>query len=259
MVRFDDGSAGDVNYQAIGTQYAKFRRPDPRIARMIREALGDARTVLNVGAGAGSYEPTDLDVTPVEPSATMRAQRPSCLPPAVDAVVEHLPFKDDSFDAAMGTFTIHQWSDLTAGCAEVRRVTRGPIAFMTADPEDLHRFWLNDYLPDVLDVEATRYPTVAHLRQLLREPVRVLTVPIPLDCTDGFTEAYYGRPEAFLDANARGVNSSWSFVPDDAIDRFVQHLRDDLASGAWGQKYGHWRTTDVYEGSLRLVIGSGGS
>lgn len=259
MVRFDDGSAGDVNYRAIGTQYATFRRPDPRIAHMIREALRDARTVLNVGAGAGSYEPTDLNVTPVEPSATMRAQRPASLPTAVDAVVEHLPFDDASFDAAMGTFTIHQWSDLAAGCAEVRRVTRGPIVFMTADPEDLHRFWLNDYLPDVLDVEATRYPTIDHLSQLLGGSVSVLTVPIPLDCTDGFTEAYYGRPEAFLDADTRGANSSWSFVPDDVIDRFTQHLGDDLASGAWDEKYAHWRTTDVYAGSLRLVIGSGGS
>src|SRR5690349_14454120 len=128
--RHEDGSAGDANYARIGAAYSAYRKPDPRIAAAILAALGPARTVLNVGAGAGSYEPTDRDVTPVEPSATMRSQRPRHLAPAVDAVAEDLPFEDGSFDAAMTTFSIHQWRDPAAGLREVRRVTRGPIVIM---------------------------------------------------------------------------------------------------------------------------------
>lgn len=257
MSRFRDGSAGDVNYGTIGRVYSRYRQPDPRIAKHIRDALGNARTVLNVGAGAGSYEPRDLDVTPVEPSETMRAQRPPFLSPAVDAVVEHLPFPDASFDAAMGTFTVHQWSDLEAGCAELRRITRGPIVILTADPDDLHRFWLNAYLPEVLDIEQSRYPRIDDLCELLGSPVTVTSVPIPLDCTDGFTEAYFGRPERFLEQEARKANSAWGFVPDPAIERFLSHLGDDLTSGAWDREYGHLRTTSEYHGSLRLIVRAG--
>lgn len=254
MTRFQDGSAGDVDYAAIGREYATYRQPDPRIAGQIRQALGNARTVLNIGAGAGSYEPEDLDVTPVEPSETMRAQRPAHLPEAIDAVAEKLPFENQSFDAAMGTFTVHQWSDVAAGIGELKRVTRGPIVLMTADPEDLHRFWIVDYLPAVLDVEAVRYPRIGDLCALLGPGAYAETVPIPLDCTDGFTEGYYGRPEKFLDPAARGACSSWSLVDQVDVARFVQDLERDLASGAWDERYGHLRTAPTYEGSLRLVI-----
>jgi hypothetical protein len=124
--RHRDGSAGDANYGAIGRRYADFRKPDPRIAELIEKALGDARTIVNVGAGAGSYEPVGRQVTAVEPSQSMRDQRPPHLPAAIDAVAEHLPFDDASFDAAMSTFSVHQWKDLDAGLRELRRVTRGP-------------------------------------------------------------------------------------------------------------------------------------
>jgi SAM-dependent methyltransferase len=154
--RSDDGSAGDADYGQVGGLYSQYRRPDPRIAARIVDALGDARTVLNVGAGAGSYEAVDREVTPVEPSASMRAQRPAHLAPAIDATAENLPFADASFDAAMTTFSVHQWSDLRAGLREMRRVTRGPIVFLTGDPDLLRRFWLNDYAPEVLDTEARR-------------------------------------------------------------------------------------------------------
>lgn len=129
--RADDGSAGDVDYGAIGAGYADHRRPDPRIAALIHQALGTARTVVNVGAGAGSYEAVSLDVTAVEPSAAMRAQRPPHLAPAIDAVAERLPFADDSFDAAMTTFSVHQWSDPAAGLRELRRVATGPVVVLT--------------------------------------------------------------------------------------------------------------------------------
>ena len=212
MGRRIDGSAGDVDYGTIGRDYARYRQPDPRIARAIREALGDVRTVLNVGAGAGSYEPFDLEVTAVEPSATMRAQRPPQLAPAIDAVAEDLPFPDASFDAAMATSTVHQWSNLAAGIGELRRVTRGPIVIMHSDPDALRGYWLNDYLPEALDVEARRFPALAHLVELLGSGTVVRSVPIPRDCTDGFAEAYFGRPERFLEPEVRVPcrRSPWS-------------------------------------------------
>src|SRR6478735_5233918 len=165
--RHADGSAGDANYGTIGKSYVNYRQPEPRIAAAIDAALGDALTVLNVGAGAGSYEPVDRAVTAVEPSASMRAQRPAHLSSAIDAVAENLPFPDKHFDAAMATFTIHQWSDLGAGLSEMRRVTRGPVVILTCDPDEVQAFWLNDYAPDVLSTEARRYPSMAAIRECL--------------------------------------------------------------------------------------------
>jgi SAM-dependent methyltransferase len=255
--RRTDGSAGDANYGTIGANYARYRRPDVRIAARIRDAIGDARTLLNVGAGAGSYEPTDLSVTAVEPSATMRAQRPTDLTSAIDAVAEHLPFDDGVFDAAMATFSVHQWPDLEAGLTEVRRVTRGPIVVLTADPARLTQFWLNEYAPEVLAAEGGRYPGMARLVAALGGEARasVLPVPIPLDCTDGFGEAYYGRPEALLDPGARLANSAWSFVGDDVEQRFVERLSADLADGTWDARHGALRTAPEFEGSLVLAVG----
>jgi ubiquinone/menaquinone biosynthesis C-methylase UbiE len=146
-MRASDGSAGDADYGTIGTGYARYRQPEPRIAAVINQALGDVRRVLNVGAGAGSYEPRDRDVTAIEPSASMRAQRPPHLPAAIDAVAERIPFPDGHFDASMTTFSVHQWPDLNAGLREMRRVTTGPVLVLTCDPDDLTKFWLNDYAP----------------------------------------------------------------------------------------------------------------
>jgi SAM-dependent methyltransferase len=253
MMRSADGSAGDADYGAIGTSYARYRQPDPRIAAQISQALGTARTVLNVGAGAGSYEPADRQVTPVEPSASMRAQRPAGLAVAVDATAEALPFADGSFDAAMTTFSVHQWSDLRAGLREVRRVTRGPVVILTGDPERLRRFWLNEYAPEVLDAEARRYPSVEELSDGLGEPVTATVVPVPLDCTDGFNEAYYGRPEALLDPAARRSCSAWSFVSPAVHDRFSRDLSRDLADGTWDDRHGQLRSQPAFDGSLILV------
>jgi SAM-dependent methyltransferase len=250
--RTTDGSAGDADYSRIGGSYSRYRRPDPRIARAVREALGDARSVLNVGAGAGSYEPADIPVTAVEPSESMRRQRPAALPPAVDAVAEHLPFPNDAFDAAMTTFSVHQWSDLAGGLAEMRRVTRGPVVILTCDPSRLDRFWLADYAPAVIATEARRYPGMDDLATVLGA-IEVAVVPVPLDCTDGFNEAYYGRPEMLLDPAARQSCSAWSFVNAETTDGYLRRLRDDLADGTWDRRYGQLRSQPEFEGSLVLV------
>lgn len=253
--RHRDGSAGDVDYGAIGGTYGRFRQPEPAIAAQILEALGDARTVLNVGAGTGSYEPTDRQVTAVEPSASMRAQRPATLAPAIDAVAEDLPFADQSFDASMATVTVHQWSDLERGLAEMRRVTRGPVVLLVCDPDLMHAYWLNDYIPEVRAIEARRFPPIARLVAALGGRVEVRPVPIPLHCRDGFNEAYYGRPEAFLDPQARLACSSWSLVAEAAVERFVAQLARDLDSGLWDANHGHLRSQPFFDGPLRLVVG----
>ncbi|WP_438289925.1 class I SAM-dependent methyltransferase [Streptomyces sp. HUAS TT7] len=251
--RTQDGSAGDVDYGSIGAGYSSYRRPDERIARFIAEALGGAETVLNVGAGAGSYENAAQAVTAVEPSESMRAQRPARLARAIDAVAEELPFTDGEFEAAMTLFSVHQWSDVRAGLREMRRVTRGPVVILTCDPVLVRDFWLYRYAPEVLDTEARRYPTVEELTAALGDTGTVQTVPIPLDCTDGFNEAYYGRPEYLLDPAARQACSAWSFVDDGVRERFDTELRRDLESGAWDEEFGHLRRQATYEGSLVIV------
>lgn len=251
---FADGSAGDADYGRIGIEYRRFRRPEPRIAARITDALRDSRTVLNVGAGAGSYEPTGREVTAVEPSASMRAQRAAHLPEAIDAMAEDLPFADKSFDAVMTTFSVHQWGDLEQGLAELRRVSRGPVVILSCDPDEVEKFWLVDYAPEVLSIEAARYPTISRLAAGLGGVIEVDIVPIPLDCADGFGEAYYGRPEALLDPAARRANSAWSFVDAATSDRYVAHLAADLASGEWDRRFGALRAQPEFDGSLRLIV-----
>lgn len=189
----------------------------------------------------------------------MRAQRPVDLPVAIDATAEQLPFADGTFSGSMATFTVHQWADLAAGLAELRRVTvaGGPIVILTCDPDALDRFWLASYAPEVIRTEARRYPSLATLSAHLGGTVQIVDVAVPLDCSDGFGEAYYGRPETLLKPDARRANSAWSFVEPATAASYVEHLRRDLASGAWDAQYGHLRTQPTFDGSLRLVIGRG--
>jgi SAM-dependent methyltransferase len=255
MTRFSDGSAGDADYSRIGTGYARIRQPDPRIAAQFHEPFGAARTVLNVGAGAGSYEPTDRDVTAVEPSESMRAQRPPHLSRAVDATADHLPFDDDSFDASMASVTVHQWPDLEAGIGEMRRVTTGPVVILTFDPVPPKHWWIMDYVPELLEVEALRMPAIDRLAAAVGDVAEVRTVLIPNDCIDGFGQAFFGRPERMLDPEVRRAMSAWSFVDDRVVEDFVTKLGADLASGAWDEKYGAFRELSEFDGGLRLVIG----
>jgi SAM-dependent methyltransferase len=247
---------GDFDYDAHGEGYATQRRADPRIAAIVHDALGDAHTVLNVGAGAGSYEPATRHVVAVEPSAAMRAQRRPELAPAIAGSAESLPFDDDAFDAAMATVTVHQWSDLARGLAEMRRVTRGPVVILTFDADALDRFWLAEYTAELIDAERKRYPPIAELAAALSSDSTVRSVPVPADCTDGFTEAYFARPERFLDDRVRRSQSAWAFVEPDAERRAVDRLRADLASGAWDARHRALRTQAELDGSLRLVVGA---
>jgi SAM-dependent methyltransferase len=245
--------AGDFDYETHGGGYAVQRRTDPRIAALVHAALGDARTVLNVGAGAGSYEPLDREVTAVEPSASMRSLRPAHLATAVDATAEDLPFADASFDAAMATVTIHQWSDTDRGLRELRRVSRGPVVILTFDGDALDLLWLAEYVPELIAAERRRYPAIAQVRQVLGGTSTLTTVPVSNDSVDGFTEAYYARPERFLDPAVRRSQSAWGFVEPAVVDRAVERLRADLASGEWDRRYGQLRTQPEFHGSLRLI------
>jgi hypothetical protein len=235
-------TAGDFDYDAGGgIGYSERRRTDPRIAAFVHEALGDARTVLNVGAGAGSYEPEGRYVVAVEPSAAMRAQRST---PAVIGVAEALPFDDDAFDAAMATVTIHQWRDAARGVAELRRVARR-VVILTFDQAAIPAWWLGEYVPEMLAGEAARYPALETLGG------EVTPVPIPLDCSDGFIEAFYGRPEALLEPEVRRSQSAWAFG---AHAQGLERLAEDLASGAWDSRHGHLREQPSFDGSLRLIV-----
>lgn len=250
--------AGDFDYEVGGVGYAAQRRADPRIAARVHSALGPARTVLNVGAGAGSYEPTDREVTAVEPSAAMRAQRPQHLSRAVDATAEDLPFDEDSFDAAMATVTIHQWSDVDRGLAELRRVSRGPVIILTFDGDALDSLWLAEYAPELIAAERRRYPGIEHVRQVLGGHSTVQEVPVPIDCLDGFAEAYYARPELFLDPAVRRSQSAWGFIDAEATERTVSRLRSDLDSGAWDRRFSRLRRQPEFTGALRLIVAEPG-
>ncbi|HVE91227.1 MAG TPA: methyltransferase domain-containing protein, partial [Actinomycetota bacterium] len=216
--------AGDFDYDRHGRDYSTHRRTDPRIAALVHQALDGARTVLNVGAGAGSYEPADRYVLSIEPSAAMRAQRPPHLAPAIRGVAETLPLDDRSVDASMALVTVHQWGDVEAGLREMRRVTRGNVAILTFDPEALDRFWLAEYSPELIEAERHRYPAIGRILAVLGGESDVSVVPIPADCVDGFTEAFYARPERLLDPEVRGGQSAWGFVAEEAQARFVSRL-----------------------------------
>ncbi len=245
--------AAGVDYEEIGGTYSRFRRPDPRIAARIQAALGEAKTVVNVGAGTGSYEPTDRWVLAVEPSATMRAQRPRGAAPAIDARAEALPLDDDAVDAAMACVTVHHWQPRAAGLAELRRVARGPVVVFTFELDALPP-WQLDLLAAGIELERPRFGTIEEVAAELGGRTRVETIPTPADCTDGFFEAYWNRPEALLDPAVRASQSLWAMLDDETEAATVARLREQLESGKWDRAHGHLRTLPEYQGALRLLI-----
>jgi SAM-dependent methyltransferase len=246
-----------VDYEQHGRTYAHHRRPDPRIAARIHAALGDARTVLNVGAGAGSYEPADRWVLAVEPSATMRAQRAAHLAPAIAARAEALPLDDDAVEAGMACVTIHHWQPPSAGLAELRRVCRGPVVVFTFELDALPP-WQLDFLAEGLTRERPRFPAIDDVAAALGGRTRVERIPTPGDCTDGFFEAFWRRPEALLDPAVRSAQSIWALLDAGVEQRMVARLSAALESGAWDAEHGHLRRRDSYDGALRLVISDPG-
>jgi SAM-dependent methyltransferase len=242
-----------ADYDRIGIDYSRIRRPDPRIAAQIEAALGDARTVLNVGAGAGSYEPADRLVTAVEPSIEMIRQRPPSAAPAIQGSAERLPFADASFDAAMAILTVHHWQDKGRGLAEMRRVARGPVVLLSFDPEH-RRAWLNDYFPELTALDDAQMPRFADYQRWLG-PVRVEPVPVPHDCTDGFLYAWWRRPEAYLDPRVRsGSSSFWRIA---GIETGLARLSADLESGEWARRHAGLLALDSYDAGYRLIVSDG--
>ncbi len=237
------------SYDTIGVNYSDLRKPDSRIEMLIGRALGTAKTVLNVGAGAGSYEPDDRQVTAVEPSVEMIRQRSASAASAIQGYAEDLPFDDNSFDASMAILTVHHWADKEKGLKEMRRVTRGPVVVLTYDPS-VRGFWLADYIPELVALDEAQMPGMTDYETWLG-PVEISAVPIPHDCTDGFLCAYWRRPAAYLDPRIRAAMSSfWAL---DNVSEGLKKLASDLDTGAWAERYFDLLNFDERDFGYRLV------
>ena len=246
-------SSGDQLYQTIGSSYSATRRPDPRIQRLIDAALGDAQSVVNVGAGTGNYEPADRRVVAVEPSPAMINQRRPGAAPAIQAVAEALPFGDRTFDVALAILTLHHWTDLESGLSELRRVASRQVVLLF-EPVVSWQFWLFNYFPDGLSLPSeTRAPSVDDLRALL-DVQTVVPVPVPADCVDGFLGAYWRRPESYLDPSVRAGISSLAQLSPEVAERCADRLRQDLESREWDARYGYLRDMTEIDLGYRIVI-----
>jgi len=242
-----------AQYDTLGTGYAEIRRPDPRIAAPIWAALGNAESVVNVGAGTGSYEPTDRDVIAIEPSDVMIAQRPADAAPAIKAAAEALPLADGDIDAALAVLTMQHWDDVEAGLSEMLRVAGRRVAVVTMDVEVQAQMWLiRDYVPETVAAHCAGFPSIGWLLEML-PGASVTALPVPRDCTDGFMVAYWGRPEAYLDPTIRAGTSAWQQMPVQAVDRMLERLQADLRDGEWDRRYGELRRREALDVGLRLV------
>jgi SAM-dependent methyltransferase len=238
-------------YDVIGQSYSGQRRTDPKIAARIWDALGDAETVLNVGAGTGSYEPPGRNVTAVEPSAVMRAQRPPSAARCIDARAEALPFADDSFDVAMAVLSDHHWTDPIKGLRELLRVGRRVVVFQW-DNTRTGDFWLvRDYLPEFVTVASARPSLVERARAI---DAQMMPVPIPWDCHDGFFHCYWRRPHAYLRDSVRRATSVWSQVGPTAEQRAVAALGNDLDSGTWHERNAQLLSLDEADLGAQLLV-----
>lgn len=241
-------------YDCIGINYSRVRRPDPRFEAAIWDALGGAASVLNVGAGCGSYEPVDREVIAVEPSPVMIAQRPSNAAPVIQAAAEALPLKDKSVDATMCILTMHHWNNVGMGLNEVMRVTRNRIVILTVDPDVMAEMWLcRDYLPEIAEYDRRTFPSIGYLKRRLPH-LRVSTVPVPSDCLDGFCLAFWNRPEAILDPRIGRASSIWHLLPATVIEKGLARLRRDLDSGDWDRRFGHLREQAALDVGVRLAL-----
>lgn len=239
-------------YDKIGRSYTATRCEDPRIAARIHAALGGALTVVNVGAGTGSYEPPGCVVTAIEPSATMNAQRPSARPARViEAYAEALPLADGEVDAALAVLSDHHWRDRAAGLRELRRVARGPVVVFTYDPSYSSSFWMTrDYLPGFKRLPGL---TIEQLAEFIGA-TRVDPVPIPHDCQDGFYHAFWRRPEAYLRADVQAGISVFGRLSSDEVAGAVERLADDLDSGVWHERNRALLDEEEHDWGYRLLV-----
>ena len=244
---------GHQLYQSIGNSYSRVRRPDPRIQRLILAALGDAESVVNVGAVTGNYEPEDRPVLAVEPSLAMIAQRKPHSAPAVRAVAEALPIGEQTFDVAMAMLTLHHWGNLSGGLSELRRVARRQV-ILIFEPWVSWQFWLVEYFPESLSLPSEqRAPNIEDLRPNL-DIQDIVPVPVPADCIDGFAGAYWCRPEQYLYPSVRAGISSVAQLPLEVAEQRVQRLRQDLASGEWDARHGYLRELTELDLGYRLLV-----
>jgi SAM-dependent methyltransferase len=240
-------------YDSIGVGYDQFRRPDPRLAALIGEALGDARTVVNVGAGTGSYEPASARVIAVEPSAVMLAQHRGTT--RVQGTAEALPFADKSFDAAMAIMTIHHWADLDTGLAEMRRVAGRQVIFTWDRDHDQVLWVISEYVPEIRALERARFPSLDAVAQALGGAT-IREFPIPHDFADGYQPAFWRRPEAYLDPAVRAASSTFATLPDCIVEPAMRRLEADLASGAWNRRHQDLLHRDTFDYGYRLIVSS---
>lgn len=238
-------------YDRIGVGYRALRVPDPRIEAAIARALGDARSVANVGAGAGSYEPRDRRVVAIEPARTMVLQRAGDAAPAVRGSGSAIPLADACVDASLAVLTIHHWPDRERGLAEMRRVARKRVVILTHF--HLEAFWLGGYFPGIRALDLTIFPTPAEFERSLG-PIRVETVPIPHDCSDGFLGAYWRRPRAYLDPAVRAAISSFAKLTPSELELGLARLRADLDSGAWDARHRELLGRDALDLGYRLIV-----
>ena len=237
----------------MGRGYRAVRQPDPRIASKIAAALGDSQSVVNVGAGAGSYEPADRWVLAVEPSSVMIAQRPPGAAPVLQTTVQDLPLADRSVDAAMAILTLHHWPDIDAGLRRLLRVVRQRVLIVTMDVATLARLWIiDDYLPELLGQHAARFPSIERLCELLPN-ASIEALAVPRDCTDGFLAALWARPQALLDPATRAATSPWYELPAATVEAALARLERDLQDGTWRKRYGHHLEQAELDVGLRLI------
>lgn len=242
------------NYERLGVGYARHRNSDPRIAAEIIGALGTSLSVVNVGAGTGSYEPEDRHVVAIEPSEVMRRQRAVTAAPCITATAEELPLDDQSVDVAMAILTVHHWSDPVMGLRELKRVARSRVVIVTVDPTMLAKFWLvRDYLPEALHDVTEGVASPDAIYRVLGSG-KTLVVPIPRDCHDGFLLAYYARPGAYFDETIRAGQSVWGRLPMHRVHEALAALGNDLATGVWNARNGYLRNRVEFDGGLRVVI-----